>query len=288
MDPSRRHHLQAGALLLGTVALPHSLAQPRTLMQATPWRPVPDLANWWVSEKLDGMRGFWDGRSLWTRSGKPIHAPSWFTAQWPAHPLDGELWAGRGRFETTVSTVRRLQPVDAAWREIRFMAFDLPAHAGTFDQRLGGLHELVAQVASAHLEAVAQSRVASEQDLKQRLATVMDQGGEGLMLHHGQALYQGERSNGLLKLKPQEDAEARVVAHLPGSGKFAGQLGALLMEMPADARYGLRRFRLGTGLSEADRIKPPPVGAWVSFRYRGLTDAGLPRFASYWRMRPEE
>lgn len=288
MDPSRRHHLQAAALLLGAAALPHALAQPRPLMQAMPWRPVRDLADWWVSEKLDGMRGFWDGRALWTRSGKAIHAPPWFTAGWPPHPMDGELWAGRGQFETTVSTVRRRQPVDAAWRAIRFMVFDMPARQEHFSHRLHLLAEVTGQALVPWLQPVPHERATSEAALQQRLSQVVAQGGEGLMLHHGQALYQGTRSGSLLKLKPQDDAEARVIAHLPGSGALAGQLGALLVEMPANSAHSPRRFRLGTGLSATDRISPPPVGAWVSFRYQGLTDAGVPRFASYWRQRPEE
>ncbi len=288
MDRSRRHHLRAGALFLGACALPGAQAQGRALMQALPWQPADDLADWWVSEKFDGMRGYWDGRALWSRSGRPIAAPAWFTAGWPAQPLDGELWAGRGRFETTVSTVRRSQPPDAAWRGIRFMAFDLPDHGGPFDERHEALARLLGSVNLAWLQAVAQSRVASRQDLAQRLAQVIAEGGEGLILAHGQAHYVAGRSAGLRKLKPEDDAEARVLAHLPGTGRLAGQVGALLVEMPAQDGFGARRFKLGTGLGEAERRQPPPVGAWVSFRHRGLTEAGLPRFASYWRLRPEE
>lgn len=288
MNRSRRRHLQAAALLVGAAALPSARAQARPLMQAMPWQPVPDLAGWWVSEKFDGMRGHWDGRALWTRSGRPIHAPAWFTAGWPAQAMDGELWAGRGRFETTVSTVRRQQPQEAPWREIRFMVFDLPDHGGPFSQRHAALGRVLGGLGVPWLAAVVQEGVASEQALRQRLAKVVAQGGEGLMLHHGQARYENGRSAGLRKLKPEEDAEAQVLAHVSGSGRLAGQVGALLVEMPADALFGARRFRLGAGLSEQDRRQPPPVGSWVSFRYQGLTAAGLPRFASYWRQRPEE
>lgn len=288
MDLSRRHHLHAAALLLGIATLHRARAQVRPLMQALPWRPVADLKDWWVSEKLDGMRGLWDGRSLWTRSGHPIHAPSWFTAGWPTQPLDGELWAGRGRFETTVSTVRRQHPQDTTWREIRFMVFDLPDQGGPFSERHRALARLLDQARVPWLAAVTQEGVVSEGALQQRLAEVVAQGGEGLMLHHGQARYEAGRSAGLRKLKPEDDAEAQVLVHLPGSGRLTGQVGALLVEMPADALAGARRFRLGSGLSDQDRRQPPPVGSWISFRYRGLTETGLPRFASYWRPRPDE
>lgn len=288
MDRSRRRHLQAAALLMGAAALPRAQAQSRPLMQASPWRQVPDLAAWWVSEKLDGMRGFWDGHALWTRSGKPIHAPAWFTEDWPTTPMDGELWSGRGQFERTVSIVRQQQTKGGGWRELRFMVFDLPAHPGPFDARLAMLTSLLDQPAQPWLQTMKQVRVPSQSQLRQRLAQVVSEGGEGLMLHHGQALYRGERSRELLKLKPLDDAEATVIAHLPGTGRLAHKLGALLVEMEPEGRHPPRRFKLGSGLNDQDRERPPPIGARISFRYRGLTGAGLPRFASYWRLRPEE
>lgn len=288
MNCSRRIHLQSSILGLLAAALPAARAQPRPLMQALPWRPVDDLQDWWVSEKFDGMRGFWDGRALWSRSGKPIAAPPWFTAGWPALALDGELWAGRGRFETTVSTVRRRQPQDEAWREIRYMVFDLPDDSQPFAQRHAALTSLLHQQGVQWLQPVVQERAHSMPALQQRLAQVVEGGGEGLMLHQGQAPYGSGRTPSLRKLKPEDDAEARVLAHLAGAGRLAGQLGALWVEMPADEQHGVRRFRLGSGLSDLQRRHPPPVGAWVSFRYQGLTEMGLPRFARYWRLRPDE
>mgnify|MGYP002682405782 CR=1 FL=1 len=101
-------------------------------------------------------------------------------------------------------------------------------------------------------------------------------GGEGLMLHRGASLYRAGRSDDLIKVKTHEDTEARVVAHLPGKGRHAGRLGALLVETPSG-----QRFRLGAGFSDADRERPPPVGSWVTYRFRGTHDGGLPRFASF-------
>jgi DNA ligase-1 len=46
------------------------------------------------------------------------------------------------------------------------------------------------------------------------------------------------------------------------------------------------RFKLGTGLSDAQRENPPALGQWVTYRYGGLTDKGVPRFASFVRIRP--
>ena len=230
------------------------------------------------------MRGRWDGRQLRTRGGERINAPAWFTAGWPAKPMDGELWAGRRRFEQVQSTVARQQPLDAAWRELRFMVFDLPAHPGSFDERLRALTRTVARIDQTWVQAVPQRKLASEAELQALLSEVVRGGGEGLMLHRGGSLYRGGRGDDLLKLTPHDDAEARVVAHLPGKGKHTGRLGALLVETPEG-----RRFALGTGFTDAQRADPPPVGSWVTYHYRGVHEgSGLPRFASFVRVRADE
>ena len=108
-------------------------------------------------------------------------------------------------------------------------------------------------------------------------------GGEGLVLHRASALHTAGRSDDVRKLKPVDDAEARVVALEPGRGKYADMTGALWVEWPASEGATIR-FKLGTGLSDAQRHSPPPVGSWVTFRYRGTTDKGVPRFASLLRM----
>ena len=105
-------------------------------------------------------------------------------------------------------------------------------------------------------------------------------GGEGLMLHRADALHVGGRSAALLKLKLVHDAEAVVVGHLPGRGRNAGRLGALHLRTDDGVE-----FLVGTGLSDADRDAPPAVGSVVTFSYRGLTAAGVPRFAAFLRRR---
>ena len=250
------------------------------LLLANVYRPGMPLADYWVSEKYDGVRGYWDGKVLRTRGGDTVAAPAWFTAGWPATPMDGELWAGRGRFAHAQSTTRQQQPDDAAWRQMRFMVFDLPAHGGVFDERLGALKTLVASIEQDWVQAVPQQRVATDAALQALLQRTVRSGGEGLMLHKGGSLYRSGRSDDLIKLKTHDDAEALVVGHLPGKGKHAGRLGALLVEMPTG-----QRFKLGAGLTDADRDQPPPLGSRVTYRYRGTHDGGLPRFASFVRVR---
>lgn len=252
------------------------------LMLANTYRAGMPLADFWVSEKYDGIRAYWDGRRLLTRGGEVIQAPAWFTRGWPERAMDGELWSGRGRFEQTVSTVRRQVPDDAGWRAVSFMVFDLPQEPGAFDERLVVLPALVGAISQAWVVAVRQRRVANHQDLQALLEEVEKQGGEGLMLHRGSSHYQARRSDDLLKFKSMEDAEARVVAYLPGKGKYEGMVGALVVETAP----GLR-FHIGSGLSDAQRLTPPPLGSIVTYRYRGRHASGKPRFAVLLRQRSD-
>jgi len=250
------------------------------LLLAQQARPSVDPRGWLVSEKYDGVRAFWDGRVLRFRSGAAIAAPRWFTQRLPPLPLDGELWLGRGRFEALSGSVRRQLPDDAQWQALRYMLFELPDGRGSFAERAQRLQALARRIGWPQLVAVEQSAVASAAQLQRRLQQVLGAGGEGLMLHRADAPYHTGRSPALLKLKPQQDAEAMVIGHVAGRGKHAGRLGALRVR----TGDGIE-FQLGTGFSDAERKVPPPLGSWVTFSYRGLTADGVPRFASFLRVR---
>lgn len=273
----------AGLMTSATLASAAGNAPP--LMLAKVYQPGMALADYWVSEKYDGLRGYWDGRQLLTRGGQRIAVPDWFVANWPATPMDGELWAGRGQFQKALSTVSQQSPDDAAWRGMRFMVFDLPAHGGRFSERLNALKPLVDELKQPWVLAVAQSRPSGPQALQTLLTQTVTGGGEGLMLHRSASLYASGRSDDLLKLKNHEDSDARVVGHEPGQGKYAGLLGALLVEVPGAKGQPAQRFKLGAGLSDEQRRQPPPIGSMVTYRFRGTTDSGLPRFATFMRVR---
>jgi DNA ligase-1 len=104
----------------------------------------------------------------------------------------------------------------------------------------------------------------------------VEDGAEGLVLHRVDALWIAGRSDALLKLKLVPDEDARVISYIPGMGRHLGRMGALLLEMPSG-----QRFALDSGFNDAQRDAPPPIGAYVSYRYRDRTPAGLPRFASF-------
>lgn len=276
----RRNLLLGAAVLLAHPFVSADAPVAPPLLLAEVLRGNVAVERYWVSEKLDGARALWDGQRLRFRSGREVAAPAWFLAGLPPEPLDGELWIGRGRFEQLSGTVRRLQPVDEEWRRVRFMVFELPGGEGDFTQRLERLRAIVARAAVPWLAAVEQFRVADRAGLEARLAAVVRDGGEGLMLHRADAPYATGRSDVLLKLKPQLDAEARVIAHLPGRGRLTGMLGALRVETPAGVN-----FQIGSGFTDEERRNPPPVGSVITYRYRDLTAAGVPRFATYLRRR---
>ncbi|MDR1708874.1 MAG: DNA ligase [Candidatus Accumulibacter sp.] len=238
-----------------------------------------DVTRYLVSEKLDGVRAYWDGRTLRTRGGAAINAPGWFVEGFPAQPLDGELWAGRGRFEAVSAAVRKEKPVDSEWRDVRYMLFELPGAPGDFRERARLLRQIAKDANLPWLQAIEQFEVKDRPALERKLAEVVRAGGEGLMLHRADAPYATGRRDDLLKMKPFLDAEAEIIGHVPGKGKYKGMLGALRVRTP-----GGIEFRLGSGLTDALRRNPPPVGAVVTYRYRDVTARGVPRFASFYRI----
>jgi DNA ligase-1 len=245
------------------------------LLLAHRWESDTDLTGSWMSEKLDGVRAYWDGRRFVSRLGNEYFAPAWFTEGLPPIPLDGELWGGRKKFQRTVSIARRQDQTDA-WRELTFLVFDAPSLDAPFEERLGGvrreLRERLPRFAQLHEHHTCEGT----EHLRKELARVESLGGEGLMLREPGSRYEIGRSHTLLKVKTFKDDEARVVAHAAGSGRHKGRLGALVVEMANGTR-----FNIGTGLSDAERRAPPPIGSVVTFRYQELSDSGVPRFPSF-------
>ena len=245
------------------------------LLLAESWDNATDLTDWWMSEKLDGVRAYWDGRQFLSRQGNLYHAPEWFIAGLPSVPLDGELWLDRKKFQRTVSIVRR-QDKSELWSEVRFVVFDAPAVAGGFEERLAAVKETLAPGGAKFAREHAHQRCKSLEALRTELARIESLGGEGLMLRQPGSKYVAGRSSTLLKVKNFHDAEAVVVRHQAGSGRHKGRLGALLVRLANGTE-----FAIGTGFSDRERENPPPISATVTFRYQELSETGVPRFPSW-------
>ncbi len=252
------------------------------VLLAEAWDGVVDVKDWWISEKLDGVRAYWDGKQFLSRQGNIYLAPDWFTAGLPAHPLDGELWLDRKQFQRTISIVRR-QDRNEQWKSIRYVVFDAPAITEPFETRIEALTDLLKSCANQYTSLHEQYRCRDLAHLKEELARVESLGGEGLMLRQPGSKYVIGRSGTLLKVKTFYDAEAEVIGHQAGMGRHKGRLGALLVRL-ADGT----EFAVGTGFSDAQRNAPPPVGSQITFRYQELSDAGVPRFPSFVGLRNDE
>jgi len=245
------------------------------LLLAETWDNAADLAGWWMSEKLDGVRAYWDGRQFLSRLGNLYHAPDWFVEGLPEVPLDGELWIDRRKFQRTVSIVRRQDKTDL-WSEVRFVVFDAPGLEAGFEERAAFVRETLGGRNLRFAQPHAHQLCADLACLQAELQRVEALGGEGLMLRQPGSRYEVGRSATLLKVKRFHDAEAVVIGHQPGAGRHKGRLGALLVRLPDGTD-----FAVGTGFSDREREAPPEVGATITFRYQELSEAGVPRFPSY-------
>ena len=253
------------------------------LMLAEIYRSDTDLSRYYVSEKLDGIRAYWNGKRLVSRGGNIINAPDWFTQNFPDRPLDGELWAGRKKFEFTSSVVRSGLSKQQAWKKLKYMVFDMPAEETAFNLRLIKLKQLVQSIDNDYLSVIPQKIILSKVELKKRLIQVTRNGGEGLMLHKTDSQYRAKRSFDLLKLKLFNDAEAQVISYQEGKGKYKGLMGAITVINNEGVQ-----FKIGSGFSDKERKNPPAIGSIITYRYRGKTKYNVPRFATFLRQRNPE
>lgn len=269
-------------VLIGCLLVLSVTATAADLMLPQVYSAQREISGWLMSEKLDGVRGYWDGQQLWSKNGNLFQAPAEFICDLPPFPLDGELWAGRGTFAQTVSIVKQQRP-HPGWLQLKFAIFDVPQTAGNFTARIAQAHNWFAAHPSNYAFVIPQRPIQDQEHLQQELQRIEALGGEGLIVRNPDALYAAGRSAEILKLKNYQDAEATVLAYLPGQGRNAGRLGALLVAL-ADGT----EFKLGSGFSDAERETPPPLGSLVTFKFYGKYPSGIPKFPSFLRIRRDE
>ena len=241
-----------------------------------------NVCGWLMSEKLDGVRGYWDGKNLLSKNGTVFYPPKAFIRDLPPFPLEGELWGGRNSFEQTVAIVKKQQSHNG-WLQLKFAIFDVPKVPGSFTERMIKASDWFAAHHSAYAFVIPQTKVRDRAQLQQELRLIEKHGGEGLIVRNPQALYAAGRSVEILKVKNFQDAEATVVAHLPGKGRNEGRLGSLLVELDNG-----KQFKIGSGFSDVDRESPPPIGAIVTFKFYGKYQSGIPKFPSFLRIRLDQ
>ncbi|MDX2082529.1 MAG: DNA ligase [Rickettsiales bacterium] len=256
------------------------LSAPPALQLANIYHKNLKLDQFYISEKLDGVRGYWDGEKLISRQGNIINAPKWFTKCFPENVMDGELWIARGKFELVSKIIRKEIQDENAWHQIHFMVFDLPNETEVFANRFKKLRRIIKLKHCPTLRYVDQFEIDEHSDLMKVLDLIVKNGGEGLMLHRKDSLYTPERNDNLFKLKTFEDAEATVISYVDGKGKYKGKLGALIVENDDKIQ-----FKIGSGFSDEQRKNPPQIGSRITYKFFGKTKNGVPRFASFWRER---
>ena len=266
-------------------------AQAPDLFLLKTYQKQKDVTGWVMSEKLDGVRAYWDGHQLLSRNGHVFKAPKWFIQDFPPFALDGELWTKRSDFEHIVSIVRQQQP-DERWSEIRYMVFEVPLQKGGFLERLAILRNYLqavdqesAQSGSTearpeYLSLITQVEVKNQAHLQGFLERVVAQGGEGVVVRDPATPYQTGRLKSALKVKLFQDDECEVIGYKAGKGKYLDSLGAL------KCRLGNQNvIHIGSGLSDELRRRPPAIGSVITFKFYGLTKKGLPRFPVFLRVR---
>lgn len=233
------------------------------------------VETYWMSEKLDGVRAYWDGkRHFLSRSGNQFAVPAEVAAMMPlCMPLDGELWMGRGTFHKLNAFLKRKDTTATEWyaRQVRFMVFDAPFAPGNFDARMAAVRSHVG-AANMFVQPVHSERVTDEAAMRSRARAIAEAGGEGLMLREPHGVYRPDRTCDLLKVVDKLFTEAIIIGHNAGTGRLADVTGSLQCKL----RSG-KQFAVSSGLMPMQRHNPPALGTIVVIEYKGFTDGGAPR-----------
>lgn len=234
-----------------------------------------NIQGWVMSEKLDGVRGYWDGKQLFTRQGQVLHPPHYFIQYFPPFAIDGELFSQRNQFAAISSIVRSQQ--DKGWDKLTLNVFDVPDEQGDLFSRLKVLRQYLTDRPNKYIHIIEQIPIQNSRQVDEFLQQIEDKQGEGIVVRNPNAPYERKRSNQILKIKRTLDEECTVIAYQNGKGQFANVMGSLTCENQRG------KFKIGSGFKLSERINPPPIGAIITYKYRGLTNTGKPRFATYWR-----
>jgi len=264
-------------LMLAQVAL---AAKPDLFLLKT-YDDSKDVVGWVMSEKLDGIRGFWTGKELVSRGGNPIHAPAWFTQNYPPFAIDGELWTQRGDFES-ISSIVRSKNSNQRWKHITHNIFEVPGQSGGLLKRLSVLKEYLRDNPNSHLQIIPQTVISTKGQLADFLKEVTTDKGEGVVVRNPNSLYQTGRLSSALKVKQYFDTECIVLEILPGKGKYQNMMGSVLCQTDTG-----KKLKIGSGFKDKDRANPPAIGSKITFKYYGFTKKGSFKYPVYLRVRQE-
>jgi len=217
-----------------------------------------NVEGWFMSEKLDGMRAYWDGKQFWSKNGVLINLPESFKAL-PSYPLDGELWGGYE--ETNVNYLLKLicgkkKKVKIDWTAIKFCVFDAPDIDATYDKRHDFLRTNFTEYCNSNISLIPIQKCDGKNHLEKYLEEIINKGGEGIMIHHPDLLYRPGRTHNLLKVKKHFES---VVTFL---------------NVKSDSYYFLCEQENGAEAfvtcTPAEYSSPPTFGTKLTVRHQGF------------------
>jgi len=238
-----------------------------------------DVRGWVYSEKLDGVRGIWDGRRLLSRQGLPFVPPARWVRDFPPFAIDGEIYSEKLGFEEISSITASASADYGAWRALNLHVFDAPNASGDLFARLNTLQEWLDTHPDAHIRIIVQHPL-DGRDPRKIMREYAARGAEGIVLRDPAVPYRAGRQSSILKLKPAFDSECRVLRIIRHSD---GQARSIECEWRGADDLGVHpgapvRFRLS--LLGVAKTQPPAIGSVVNFTYKGLTKNKKPKFAS--------
>ena len=237
-----------------------------------------DIIGWVMSEKLDGVRGFWNGKKLISRGGNVFNPPKWWLKGFPSFAIDGELWTKQNDFENIVSIVRSQK--NKGWGEINFMIFEVPNQQGGLLKRISILDNYLDKNPSQYIKIIKQIPIKNKLQLESFLEKITAKKGEGVVVRNPKTPYKTGRLSSALKVKKYFDAECVVRQILLGKGKYHNKMGSILCILQSG-----KKVKIGTGFTDKERDNPPKIGTKVTFKYYGLTKKGKFKYPVFLRIR---
>lgn len=239
-----------------------------------------NVCGFFSSPKLDGLRCIWNGKELYTRIGRKLAPPSFFTSNFPSSPLDGELYSSRGihhLFESLASE-------DASsWLGLTYWVFDAPGINLQFRQRLDAMKRVIDKDI-LFMKLMPFEMIRDKCDVEKKLGEAVEKGLEGLVLRNPASIYERKRSWGWLKVKRQFDMEVKVLGLVQvARRKYGKNIKSKLKQgllVEAEGNGMPVRFRLLSGLTN-DQSSSVELGRMVgkilTIKYCGLRMNGVPR-----------
>ncbi|MGX2983446.1 DNA ligase [Helicobacter sp. 23-1045] len=238
-----------------------------------------------VSEKFDGVRGIWDGQTMFSKRGKKFAIPPCFAQNLAVLGLqkgefvEGELWIDYGEFEKISALIRQKSPSCADFKQVKYLIFNAKLNESSdFLANLSTIQSILDSHKIAQIRTIKQYKFSDTSEVGDFFNAIIAKGGEGVILRN---------SHIALKLKARHDAECKIIDFTRGKGRLSDKVGAIVCESLADKNSGISKgtiFRIGSGLSDEMRANPPKIGTIITYQFSGISKNGVPKHTRFLRI----